>query len=92
MVNASSLVELKLEQLSDSIRRRVARTLDTFPLLPDAALVDIRVVSALLARSKASIWRDVGRGRLASPVKMGHSTRWRVGDVRAALAGASRHG
>jgi predicted DNA-binding transcriptional regulator AlpA len=63
--------------------------LETFPFLPDAALVDIRVVSALLARSRASIWRDVGRGRLAPPIKMGNSTRWRVGDVRAALAGVS---
>ena len=46
MVNPSSLVELKLEPLSDSIRRRVARALDTFPILPDAGLIDIRVVSA----------------------------------------------
>lgn len=90
MVNPSSLVELKLEPLSDSIRRRVARALDTFPILPDAGLIDIRVVSALLGRSKASIWRDVEWGRLASPVKVGHSTRWRAGDVRAALAEA-RH-
>ena len=89
VVTASSIVELK--QLSDSIRRRVVRALETFPFLPDAALIDIRVVSALLGRSRASIWRDVERGRLASPVKVGHSTRWRVGDVRAALAEA-RHG
>jgi predicted DNA-binding transcriptional regulator AlpA len=77
-------------QPSDNIKRRVDRALQTFPSLPDAALTDIRVVSALLSRSRASIWRDVERGRLASPVKVGHSTRWRVGDVRAALAGA-RH-
>ena len=89
MITTSSIVELKPERFSDSIRRRVARALETFPSLPDAALVDIRVVSALLARSRASIWRDVERGRLASPVKVGGSTRWRVGDVRAALAGVS---
>lgn len=85
MVNVSLADALK--ECSDRINRRVDRALETFPLLPNEALIDIWVVSALLARSKASLWRDVGRGRLASPVKMGHSTRWRVGDVRAALAG-----
>jgi prophage regulatory protein len=85
MDKASSLVELKPEQLSDSIRRRIARALETFPYLPDAALIDVRVVCALLGRSRASAWRDVGRGGLAGPVKMGQSTRWRVGDVRAVL-------
>jgi predicted DNA-binding transcriptional regulator AlpA len=78
------------DQLSDNIRRRVDRALQTFQFLPDAALTDVRVVCALLGRSRASIWRDVERGRLAHPVKVGHSTRWRIGDVRAALAGA-RH-
>jgi predicted DNA-binding transcriptional regulator AlpA len=86
MMTASSVAALTLNERGDNIKRRVDRALETFPSLPDAALVDIRVVSALLGRSRASIWRDVGRGRLASPVKMGHSTRWRVGDVRAALA------
>jgi predicted DNA-binding transcriptional regulator AlpA len=88
MVNTSSVVELKLGQVSENIKRRVDRALETFPILPDEALIDIRVVCALRGRSRASNWRDVERGRLAPPVKVGHSTRWRVGDVRAALAGA----
>jgi hypothetical protein len=33
----------------------------------------------------------VERGRLASPVKVGHSTRWRVGDVPAALNAGGRN-
>jgi predicted DNA-binding transcriptional regulator AlpA len=90
MANASLAAAFK--ERSDHVNRRVDRALETFPFLPDAALIEIRVVSALLGRSKASIWRDVERGRLAPPVKVGGSTRWRVGDVRAALAGASRHG
>ncbi|MGO8841952.1 MAG: helix-turn-helix transcriptional regulator [Methyloceanibacter sp.] len=85
----SSLVELKPERFSDSIRRRVARALETFPFLPDEALIDVRAVCALRGRSRASTWRDVAAGRLAAPVKVGCSTRWRVGDVRAALAGVS---
>ncbi len=92
MVTATSVFALSLAQPSENVRRRVERALETFPVLPDEALIDIRVVSTLLGRSAASIWRDVERGRLAPPVKVGHSTRWRVGDVRAALAEASRHG
>ena len=83
---ASSIVELK--PLSENIKRRVDRTLGTFSFLPDAALIDIWAVCALRGRSKASTWRDVAAGRLPKPVKIGGSTRWRVGDVRAALAGA----
>jgi predicted DNA-binding transcriptional regulator AlpA len=88
----SSVVELKPKGFSDSIRRRVDRTLETFPLLPDEALIEIRTVSALLGRSRASIWRDVATGRLPAPIKLGGSTRWRVGGVRAALGGAGHVG
>jgi predicted DNA-binding transcriptional regulator AlpA len=97
VVNTSSaaiglrLHEPRHKKRSENVKRRIADTLETFPLLPDAALISIGSVSALLGRSKASIWRDVERGRLAAPLKVGHSTRWRAGDVRAALAGA-RHG
>jgi hypothetical protein len=57
------------------------------PFLSDVALIDIGAVSAVLGRSKASIWRDVGNGRLAAPVKAGHSTCWRLGDARGVLKG-----
>ena len=87
MVTASSVAALK--QRGDNIKRRVDRALETFPLLPDEALIEIRTVSALLGRSRASIWRDVAAGRLVAPVKLGGSTRWPVGGVRAAMVGAS---
>jgi predicted DNA-binding transcriptional regulator AlpA len=86
MVNASSAA---LKKRGDNIKRRVDRALETFPLLPDEALIEIRTVSALLGRSRASIWRDVAAGRLVAPVKLGGSTRWPVGGVRAAMVGAS---
>jgi predicted DNA-binding transcriptional regulator AlpA len=73
---------------SEKIARRVDRALEHFPSLPDDALIEIRVISALLGRSTASIWRDVAHGRLAQPVRIGaHSTRWRVGDVRTVMQG-----
>ncbi len=70
---------------SEKIAQRVQRALSQFDFLPDDALVDVRVVSALRGRSRASTWRDVAQGRLAQPVRIAHSTRWRVRDVRAAL-------
>ena len=89
MVNASAADKSNLKDRSQNIRRRITCALETFPYLPDAALIDVRVVSALLGRSRASIWRDVGQGRIACPVKVGHSTRWRVGDVRGLLKGGT---
>lgn len=77
------------EERAKKIKLRVNRALETFHFLPDAALIDIRTVCALRGRSRASTWRDVAGGLLAAPVKVGSSTRWRVGDVRASLAGAS---
>jgi len=71
---------------SENIVRRVQRTLERFDSLPDDALIGIRVVSVLIDRSPASIWRDVAHGRLARPVKIGaNSSRWHVGDVRAVM-------
>ena len=85
MINASSAA---LKERGDNIKRRVDRALETFPFLPNEARVEIRVLCALFGRSRPSIWRDVAAGRLPAPVKVGGSTRWRVGDVRAALEGA----
>ena len=79
-------------QLSPRIRLRVSRALEAFPYLPDEALIEVRAVSHLLGRCPASVWRDVTAGRLAQPVKIGSSTRWRVGDVRRVLVGAIRSG
>jgi predicted DNA-binding transcriptional regulator AlpA len=56
--------------------------------LPDDARVDVQAVAVLFGRSVNSIWRDVKSGRVPQPHKHGRSTRWRVGDIRAALAAA----
>ena len=71
---ACSVEQPKLEEPGRNIRRRVDRALETFPFLPDTAVIGVRVVSALLGRSTASVWRDVAHGRLARPVRIGGST------------------
>jgi predicted DNA-binding transcriptional regulator AlpA len=80
-------VILKTPAESSQIERRVRRSLELFSSLPDDALIEVRVVSKLLGRCPASVWRDVKNGFLASPIKIGNSTRWRVGDVRTVLKG-----
>jgi predicted DNA-binding transcriptional regulator AlpA len=78
--------EHQRDELSDNIKRRVQRTLERFNSLPDDALVEIRVVSALIDRSPASIYRDVAKERLPPPVRVGaHSSRWHVGAIRAVM-------
>lgn len=68
-----------------AIEERITRSVARFGLLPDDALVEIRVVEIVRGRSRASTWRDVSAGRLAQPVRIGSSTRWRVGDVRKSI-------
>lgn len=53
--------------------------------LPDDARIDVQAVAVLFGRSVNSIWRDVKFGRVPKPLKFGRSTRWIVGEVRAAL-------
>jgi predicted DNA-binding transcriptional regulator AlpA len=90
-VATGSVPESQRKGPSENITRRVQRTLEQFDSLPDDALIGVRVVSAVRDRSVASTWRDVAKGLLPRPVKVGHSTHFRVGDVRAALKKVARY-
>lgn len=62
--------------------------LTQFDALPNSALVDIKTFAAISGRSVPSTWRDLKAGRIPKPFSTGpNSTRWRVGDIRAHLAG-----
>lgn len=52
-----------------------------FDHAPDSGLIDINSATIVASRSRASFYRDVKAGRLAF-VKVGNSTRIRVGDLR----------
>lgn len=58
-----------------------------FDQAPDSALVNIPVACAISHRSRASIYRHFKSGDL-TPVKVGNSTRIKVGELRR-LIGAS---
>ncbi|MCB1313798.1 MAG: AlpA family phage regulatory protein [Sedimentitalea sp.] len=44
---------------------------------PHDVLLPITAVCAIVARSKASIYRDIDRGTFPKPQKQGRSSRWR---------------
>ncbi|HBU30326.1 MAG: transcriptional regulator [Thiobacillus sp. GWE1_62_9] len=58
-----------------------------FDDLPASAQVPARTLASLLHISEVTVWRWSKDGRLPKPRKLGPaSTRWVVGEVRAALA------
>lgn len=65
--------------------------LTNFDELPDSAFVSIKVVASHHSISRATIWRQVRDGILPAPHKLGkRSSRWQVGELRAALAAQNR--
>ena len=60
-----------------------------FSQLPDKALLSAKEVVFLSGRSRTSLWRDVQRGLLAKPVKLGpNAVRWTVSDIKSFLEGS----
>ena len=58
-----------------------------FDDLPDVGNVPARTLAQVLSVSEVTIWRWSKAGRLPKPRKLGaNTTRWNVGEVRAALA------
>ncbi len=50
---------------------------------PNERLLRVRDVSELLALSPRTVWRMASTGELPAPIRLGGSTRWRWGDLRA---------
>ena len=81
------------EREMDMRQHKAEGRLSSFDELPDQALLSAREVSQISGRSRTSLWRDVMRGSLADPVKIGsHTVKWRVCDVRQFLNGGSDNG
>lgn len=60
------------------------KALEDFDKLPDSAKVPVQVVAAREGVSPVTIWRRAKSGLLPAPVKVGGTTRWIVGELRAA--------
>lgn len=67
---------------------RIPPALAAFDSLPDAANVDVTVVSQLFGCGVSTVWARLKRNDsiMPRPRKFGNSTRWNVGQLRAALA------
>lgn len=68
-------------------QKTIPFALEAFDSLPDSALIDVNTYSRLLGCSATTIWRRAAAGMLPKPIRVSdQQTRWRVGDVRKALA------
>ena len=66
---------------SMTMKKQSFDAIRNFDHCPDAMLVSIPETAAVISRSRASIYRHFEKGEL-SPVKIGNSTRIRVGEIR----------
>lgn len=65
----------------------------SFDELPSSALISTNELIALSGRSRTSLWRDVCKGHLAKPIKLGpRNVKWTAKEVRRYLGGESRIG
>ncbi|MGF6905374.1 putative DNA-binding transcriptional regulator AlpA [Paraburkholderia sp. GAS348] len=67
----------------------IPKALASFDALPGSAHVDVRAVAGLYGCSVPTVWRRAASGLIPQPKKFGHSTRWNVAELRAALLEAA---
>jgi excisionase family DNA binding protein len=56
------------------------------PITPQRELLTARDVAARLSIGVSTLWRQVKRGNLPAPIRIGGSTRWRRADIEALTA------
>lgn len=66
--------------------QRNARALAQFDELPDSAHVRLPVVTALFGVSVPTVWRWTREQKLPTPLRLGRSTMWPVGELRKVMA------
>lgn len=50
--------------------------------MTEKILVPASEAAALLSMGKSTFWREVSKGHIPEPVKIGGLTRWRVDDLK----------
>ena len=67
-------------------------SLANFESLPDSAFIDVFLVALLFDCSTNTVWRRSKVGILPAPIRVSpQQTRWRVGEIRQALASAGNY-
>ncbi|MBB5501545.1 AlpA family transcriptional regulator [Paraburkholderia sp. MM5384-R2] len=69
------------------MKKSDAHAFQNFDSLPNAAGVSDTVVAGLCGCNVSTVWERAKRGALPKPIKIGGSTRWNVGELRALLIG-----
>jgi len=67
--------------------KQIPEVVAQFDRMPDQAVVDLNNASAISGRSRASLYRHFWSGELTL-VKVGNSTRVRVGELRRLIGAA----
>ncbi len=73
-------------------QKTISPSLANFNVLPDSALIDVALVALLFDCSTNTVWRRSKVGILPAPIRVSpQQTRWRVGEIRQALASAGNY-
>ena len=64
------------------MNKQTSAAVAAFADLPDDALINVNTVAVVRSGGVSTVWRETKQGAFPKPIKIGHSTRWRVGDVR----------
>ena len=51
-------------------------------MTPEKVLIPASEAAALLSMGRSTFWREVAKGTLPAPIKVGGLTRWRLADIR----------
>lgn len=95
----STLKQTVVSQRAAEAQAPSAAVVAQFGSLPDDALLRQKHIvpdrkhpdrATLLQISAATMWRWVSRGMFPAPVRIGRTTAWRVGDLRAWMASQTR--
>lgn len=76
-------MSVKTEKLA-ALKPVHQKALEDFDKLPDSAKVPVQVVAAREGISTVTVWRRAAAGLLPQPHRVGGTTRWIVGELRAA--------
>jgi len=77
-----------LESIQATRLKRAKERAAVFAALPDDALADVAMFCIVMTWSRTTFYRRQAAGLLPAPVNhITGSKRWRVGDIRALLAG-----
>ena len=70
---------------AEAKQARISKAVSGFDKAPDTGQVPVEVVAELAGISRATAYRYSKAGILPAPRKFGGSSRWNVGELRAAL-------